>query len=86
MSPALAAVPAWAWRDMDHRWDPCGGPWLCCKRTSADVPPTDPEQSLREEMMGCSLEVGEDAERKQGRFTASWGVGAVSLSSSTVVW
>lgn len=41
--------------------------------TSADVPPTNLEQGVRREMMGCSLEGGEDAERKQGGFTASLG-------------
>lgn len=95
-SPFLHQEGLWAWRH-----DSCPGSRACmgmgghshvvahgsaARGTSAGVPPTDPGQGLRREMMGCSLEVGEDAERKRGGgFTASWGVGAVSLSSSTMV-
>lgn len=42
------------------------------RETSADVPPIDLGQDLRGEMMGCSLEVGEDAERKRGGSLSTW--------------
>lgn len=47
--------------------------------TSAEVLPTNPGQGVRGEMMGCSLEGGEDAERKPPHL-----VGGLSLGSSNV--
>lgn len=80
MTPALAAVPVWTEGDTDHRWVPRGGRGSAARGISADVLLTSPGQGLRREMMGCNLEGGEDAERKQGGFLCLPGVWELFLS------
>lgn len=84
MTPALAAVPARAGGTRSTGGIHVAACGSLAKGTSTDVLPINPGQGLRGEMVGCSLEGGEDAERKQGGSLPSRGVGAVSLSSSAV--